>query len=75
MSEKELKKTAENSNSPEKSRNIFNKFNIDRYLERTYASLAMENTAHYCFPEFLAYYTLENKLSKTGKYQAGEFDW
>ena len=28
----------------------------------------------FCFTEFLAYYTLENKASKTGEYQPDEMD-
>ena len=29
---------------------------------------------NFCYAEFLAYYTLENKPSKTGEYQPDEFD-
>ena len=28
----------------------------------------------FCYTEFLAYYTLENKPSKTGEYQPHEWD-
>ena len=36
---------------------------------------ATENTVDdFCYAEFLAYYTPENKASKTGEYQSGELD-
>ena len=65
LSEKEL--TELPGNSPK----IFKKSNIDRYMERTSATFCNKECSildDFCYKEFLAYYTLENKSSKTGEY-------
>ena len=68
FSEKELREL------PDDSPNIFKKSNIDRYMERPNAlfcngEYSMLN--HFCYAEFLAYYTLE---SKACEYQPDELD-
>ena len=65
LSEKEL------SELPDNSLKIFKKSNIDRYMERTSATFCNKECSildDFCYKEFLAYYTLENKSSKTGEY-------
>ena len=65
LSEKEL------SELPGNSPKIFKKSNIDRYMERTSATFCNKECSildDFCYKEFLAYYTLENKSSKTGEY-------
>ena len=46
-------------------------------MERTYAISCngkYSTLNDFCYAEFKAYYALENKSSKTEKYQAGELD-
>ena len=67
----------EPSEVPDNSPNIFKKSNIDRYLERPNATFCNGKYSilnDFCYPEFSAYYTLENKPSKTGEYQPDELD-
>ena len=62
---------------PDDSSNIFKKSNIDHYVERpnaTFCSRKYSVLYYFCFAEFLAYYTLENKSSKTCEYQPDELD-
>ena len=71
LSKKEL------SEIPDDSSNIFNKSNTDRYVERpnaTFCNGKYNVFDYFCFAEFLAYYTLENKSSKTCEYQPDELD-
>ena len=71
LSEKEL------SELPYNSPNIFKKSNIDRYMERpnaTFCNGKYSILANFCYAELLAYYTLENRPSKTGEYQPDELD-
>ena len=71
LSEKEL------SELPDDSPNIFKKSNIDRYMERLSATFCNGKYSildNFCYAEFLAYYTLESKSSKTGEYQPDELD-
>ena len=71
FSEKEL------SELPGGSPNISQKSNIGRYMERPNATFCNEKCSvlnNFCNAEFLAYYTLENKSSKTCEYQSNEFD-
>ena len=69
FSEKEL------SDLPDHSPNIFKKSNIDRYMKRpsaTFCNGKYSIAEDFCYAEFLAYYTLENKSSKTCNYQQDE---
>ena len=53
------------------------KSNIDRYMERPNATSCNGKYSildDFCYAEFWAYYTLENKPSKTGEYQPDELD-
>ena len=71
FSEKELSELRDNSP------NIFKKSNIDRYMERpnaTFCNGKYSIVVDFCYTEFLAYYTLGNKPSKTGEYQPDELD-
>ena len=71
LSEKELNKL------PDNSPNISKKSNINRYMERPSAIFCNGKYSildNFCYAEFLAYYTFENKLSKTGEYQPDELD-
>ena len=66
VSEKEL------SELPDDSSNIFKKSNNDYYLERPSATFLNGKYSildDFCYAQFLAYYTFENKSSKTGEYQ------
>ena len=57
---------------PDDSSNIFKRSNIDRYMETPSATLCNGKYSvlnDFCDAEFLAYYTLENKLYKTCEYQ------
>ena len=68
LSEKEL------SELPGDSPNIFQKSNIDHYVERPRATFCNGKNSvleDFCYAEFLAYYTLtlQNKSSKTCEYQ------
>ena len=69
LPEKELSKLPDNSS------NIFKRSNIDRYVERpsaTFCNGKYNVLNDFCYAELLAYYTLENKLNKTCKYQPDE---
>ena len=69
LSEKELSKL------PDNSLNIFKKSNIDHYMERPSATFCNGKYSildNFCYAEFLAYYTFENKPSNTGEYQPDE---
>ena len=71
LPEKEL------SELPDDSPNIFKRSSIDCYMERR--SATFRNGKHcvpndFCYAEFLAHYTLENKLNKTCEYQPDELD-
>ena len=71
LSEKEL--TELQDDSP----NIFKKSNIDRYVERpseTFCNGKYSALNDFCYTEFLAYYTLENKSSNFWEYQPDEID-
>ena len=71
LSKKEL------SELPDDSSNIFKKSNIDRYVERPnviFCNGKYSVLDYFCCTEFLAYYTLENKSSKTCEYQPDELD-
>ena len=71
LSEKELREL------PGDIPNIFNKSNIDCYMERpspTFCNFKYSILDDFCYTEFLAYYTLKNKSSKTGEYQPDELD-
>ena len=70
-SEKEL------SQLPGNSPNISKKSNIDCFRKRPSATFCNGKYSilhDFCYAEFLAYYTLENKSSKTGEYQPDELD-
>ena len=65
------------SELPDDSPNIFKKSNIDRYVERpsaTYCNGKYSALNDFCYAEFLAYYTLENKSSNSREYQPDELD-
>ena len=69
LPEKELGKL------PGDSPNIFKRLNIDRYMERpstVFCNGKYSVLNDFCYAEFLAYYTLENKLNKTCEYQSDE---
>ena len=69
LSEKELSKL------PDNSLNIFKKSNIDHYMERPSATFCNGKYSildNFCYAEFLAYHTFENKPSNTGEYQPDE---
>ena len=71
LSEKELSKL------PDNSPNIFKKSNINHYMERPSATFCNGKYSildNFCYAEFLAYYTFENKPSKTGENQPDELD-
>ena len=71
LSEKQLSELS--GNSPD----ILKKSNIDRYMERPYATFCngkYSTLDDFCYAEFLAYYTLGNRPSKTGEYQPDELD-
>ena len=56
------------SELPDDSPNIFKRSNIDCYMERPSATFRNRKYCvlnDFCYAEFLAYYTLENKLNKT----------
>ena len=62
---------------PDNSPNIFQKSNTDGYMERpsgTFCSDKYVTSDDFCYAEFSAYYTRENKPSKTGDYQPDELD-
>ena len=62
---------------PDDSSNIFKRSNIDLYLERASATFCIGKFRvlnGFCYAEFLAYYTLENKSNKTCEYQPEELD-
>ena len=65
LPEKELNELRDDSS------NIFKRSNIDRYMEAPSATLC-NGKYDFCQAEFLAYYTLENKLNKTCEYQPDE---
>ena len=68
---------SELSELPDDSPNIFKKSNIDRYVEipsATFCNGKYSALNYFCYAEFLAYYTLENKLSNSCKYQPNELD-
>ena len=57
--------------------NIFLRSNIDRYMGRPSATFCNEkysNLNDFCYAEFLAYYTLENKSSNNCKCQRDQLD-
>ena len=61
----------------DKSPNIFKKSNIYRYVERPNSAFCNEKCSaldYFCFAEFLAYYTIENRSNKTSEYQLDELD-
>ena len=65
------------SKLPDDSSNIFKKSNIDRYMERPSATFCNGKYSildNFCYAEFLAYYTFENKPSNTGEYQPEGLD-
>ena len=65
------------SELPDNSSNIFKKSNIDCYVERPNATFCNGKYSvldYFCLAEFFAYYTLENKSSKTCEYQPDELD-
>ena len=67
LSKKELSELLDDSS------NIFKKSNIDPYVERpnaTFCSGKYSVLDYFCLAEFLAYYTVENKSSKTCQYQS-----
>ena len=69
LPEKELNELLDDSS------NIFRRSNIDRYMETPSATLCNGKYSvlnDFCYAEFLAYYTLENKLNKTCEYQPDE---
>ena len=71
VSEKELSELSDDNP------NIFKKSNIDRYVERpsaTFCSGKCSALNDFCYAEFLAYYTLENKSSNSCEYQTNELD-
>ena len=60
------------SELPNDSANIFKKSNIDFYVVRPNATSCNGKYSvldYFCLAEFLAYYTLENKSSKTSEYR------
>ena len=68
----------EPSELPDDSKNIFKRSNIDRYMERPSATLCNGKYIvlnDFCYAEFLAYYTAENKTSKTCEYPPDELDY
>ena len=70
-SEKELSALGEDSS------NIFKKLNIDRNMERrnaTFCNGKYNVLNDFCYAEFLAYYTLENKSNKISEYQPDELN-
>ena len=59
------------------SPHIFKKSNIDRYVERPspkFCNGKYSALNDFCYAEFLAYYTLENKSSNFCEYQPDELD-
>ena len=65
------------SELPDDSPNIVNKSNIDRYTERSSATFCNGKYSileDFCYGEFLAYCTPENKSSKTCAYQPDKLD-
>ena len=64
------------SKLPNNSPNIFKRPNIDRYMERpsaTFCNGKFSVLNDFCYAEFFAYYTLENKSNQTCEYQPDEF--
>ena len=62
LSEEELREL------PDDSPSIFKKLNIDRYVERpsaTFCNGKYSTLNEFCYAEFLAYYSLENKSSNS----------
>ena len=62
---------------PDDSPNIFIRSNIDLYLERASAIFCIGKFRilnDFCYAEFVAYYTLENKSNKACGYQPEELD-
>ena len=62
---------------PDNSPNIFEKSNIDCYMERpssTFCNGKYSVLKDLCYAEFLAYYTLGKKSVGTCEYQPDEFD-
>ena len=71
LSVKELSKL------PDYSPNIFKKSNIDCYMERPSAAFYNRKYSvlnNFYYAEFLAYYPIENKSSKTYEYQPDKLD-
>ena len=65
------------SELPDDSPNIFKKSNIGRYMERPKATFCNGKYSvfnYIRYTELLAYYTFENKSSKTCEYQPNKFD-
>ena len=76
-SQKLLLPEKELSEIPEGIPNIFKRSNIDRYMERpsaTFCNGKCRVLNDFCYTEFLAHYTLENKSNKTCEYQPDELD-
>ena len=71
LPEKEL------SELPDDSLNIFKRSNIDRYMERPSSRFCNRKYSvlnNFCYAEFLAHYTRENKSNRTCEYQPDELD-
>ena len=71
LSEKELSELSDNGS------NDFKKSSIGCYMERASSTFwygKYKILDDFCYAEFLAYCTLENKSSKTGEYQPDELD-
>ena len=65
------------SELPDNRPNLFQKSNTDGYMERpsgTFCSDKYATSDDFCYAEFSAYYTRENKPSKTVDYQPDELD-
>ena len=62
---------------PGDSPNILKKYKVDRYMERprpTFCNGKYSILDYFCYAEFLVYYTLKNKSSKTGECEPDEVD-
>ena len=71
LSEKELSKL------PDGSQKIFKKSNIDRNVKRpsaTFCNRKYSALNDFCWAEFLAYYTFQNKSSNSCEYHPDELD-
>ena len=72
-----LPSVKELSKLPADSPNIFKKSNINCYIERpsaTFNNRKYSALNHFCYIEFLALYTIENKSTKAFKYHPDELD-